>query len=74
MDEDMSLDMYLEEQYEDRFPYEPDYEVWERNQLALDNDAEFWDDDDEDDGWDLDDAQDEADLRVYDSREYAPPF
>lgn len=51
MDEDMGFDRYLEEMYEDRYPEpyeEPDYEVFERNQLTLDNDAEVWDDEDDD--------------------------
>jgi len=47
MDEDMALDSFLEEQYEDRFWFYDDAEEFERNQLALDNDSDDLYDEDE---------------------------
>lgn len=59
--EDFGLDGWLEAMYDERYE-EPDYEVFERNQLALDNDFDYpYDEDDEDD------------LGFYDSLEYDDP-
>jgi hypothetical protein len=49
------MDYDLESQYEDRFERPDDYNVFEENQLALDNEFEdeyYDEDEDEDELWD----------------------